>query len=134
METLQNGLQLVCLTLSSSPASGLSPTLQLTLLVNPATGNITGHGAQKMTVDGPSGDIPIQITSGHVLYSSILLNPNMVSLQGTGAISHPPDTLVIAVPFSAQFAVDNAWNGNGGWTLASQSHNDQKVQAVTCTS
>jgi len=98
-----------------------APIFHFSLLVNAVTGAVTGHGKLTQAVAPPLGDIPIVITSGQVHSTGFGSFTKVVSLKGDGFVSFPPPAIgSYLVPFDAGFAIDDAWDGVGGWIFGHQ--------------
>ncbi len=108
-----------------------APILHLNLMVNAVTGTITGHAQQTQAVAPPQGQIPIVITGGHIRFTGFGKYAKIVVLTGHGMITLPPPAIgTYLVPFHAEFAIDNQWNGIGGWTLGSTHINEVPIHVV----
>jgi hypothetical protein len=95
-----------------------APLLHFMLGVNAVTGQATGHAKQTQAVAAPYNDIPITIKAGHVQSTGLGKYTKVVWLAGEGFVSFPPPAIgSYLVPFTAHFAVDDHWNGVGGWSL-----------------
>jgi hypothetical protein len=115
------GLYLVNGTAGKVGTPGAS-ILHFSLLVNAVTGSVTGHARQTQAVQGPASDIPIVITHGHIQATGFGKYTKIVALYGNGMISLPPPAIgTFLVPFAASFAIDDKWDGEGGWTLGGHS-------------
>jgi hypothetical protein len=98
-----------------------APILHFSLLVNAVTGVVTGHARQTQAVDGPRSDISIGVTQGEVWPIGFGQYTKVVVLRGEGVVSVPPPGIgTYGLPFSAVFAVDDQWDGQGGWSLGGQ--------------
>ena len=95
-----------------------APILHFSLLVNAVTGDVTGHAEQTQAVAPPGNKITIGNITGHVRYTGLGKYTKRVSLEGSAIIPFPPPAIgSYVMPFTASFAIDNAWDGRGGWTL-----------------
>jgi len=107
-----------------------APLLHFSLLVDAPTGKVTGHAVQTQAVAPPSNEIKINDVTGMVRATGLGKLTKIVALQGTAYIPFPPPAIgESVVPFSAHFAVDEAWNGVGGWSLGSTSVEDVPVKS-----
>jgi len=108
-----------------------APLLHLHLMVNAVTGTVTGHADETQVTAPPLHDIPITITGGHVRHVTLGRYTKLVVLIGHGTVTlKPPAIGTVLVPFHAEFAVDNKWDGIGGWTLGSTHINDVPIHPV----
>ena len=111
------GLYKVDLTAGNEGTPG-APILHLSLLVNATNGQVTGQGKISQAVE--SGDVPISNISGLVTSTGFGEYTKVVSLKGEGFVSVPPPAIgSYLAPFTGHFAIDNDWNGKGGWQLGS---------------
>jgi hypothetical protein len=95
-----------------------APILQFSLLVNTTNGAVTGQAQLTQSIQGPLGDIHISHLTGQVRHTGFGEFTKIVALQGDALISFPPPAIGhYLAPFSAHFAVEDAWSGVGGWTL-----------------
>lgn len=95
-----------------------APLLKYSLLVNAVTGAITGQAVQTQALAAPYNEIHISNITGQVRATGLGSYTKVVTLTGSAVISFPPPAIgSYLAPFSAHIAVDNAWNGVGGWTL-----------------
>jgi hypothetical protein len=107
-----------------------APVLRFSLLVNAATGTVSGQARQTQAIPGPLGDVLIGNVTGQIRYTGLGQYTKIVSLTGSTVISVPPPAIgSYLAPFSAHFAIDDAWTGVGGWTLGDRSVDDIPVQA-----
>jgi hypothetical protein len=99
-----------------------APILTFSLLVNAATGKISGHASITQAVAPPNGNIQISNVTGQVRklgFGSGSIT-QLVSLEGTYEQAGPPPTEYIVLrQFRAHFATDAQWNGNGGFEYGS---------------
>jgi len=107
-----------------------APLLHFSLLVDAPTGKVTGHAVQTQAVAPPGNEIKINDISGMVRATGLGKLTKIVALEGSALISFPPPAIgSYLAPFSAHFAVDDAWNGVGGWTLGHTSVEDVPVKS-----
>jgi hypothetical protein len=107
-----------------------APTLHLSLLVNAVTGAVTGQGLQTQAVQPPGNNIPINDITGEVRYTGLGKFTKIVALRGNGYVTLPPPAIgTFLEPFTAHFAIDNAWTGTGGWTMGSEVVKDAPIHA-----
>jgi len=126
------GLYLVCGIAGNEGVPG-APLLHFSLLVNAATGAITGHATQTQAVAPPNDRIEISNVTGQLRHTGLGPYTQIVSLEGSAVISFPPPAIgSYLVPFRAAFAIDNQWNGRGGWTLGRTEVADVPVKSVEC--
>jgi hypothetical protein len=108
-----------------------APLLHLSLLVNAATGAITGHAEQTQAVPPPGNKIVISNVTGTLRYTGLGKYTKIVYLEGSAVISFPPPAIgSFLAPFDAHFAIDDAWEGTGGWTLGNTVVNNVPIKPV----
>jgi hypothetical protein len=123
------GLYLVNGVAGNQGASG-APLLHFSLLVNSVTGAITGHATQTQAVQPPGDRIVVGNVTGSLRSTGLGQYTQIVSLTGSAVVSFPPPAIgSYLAPFTAHFALDQRWNGVGGWTLGATNVNDVPVKA-----
>jgi hypothetical protein len=109
-----------------------APLLHFSLLVNAVTGAITGQAVQTQAVAPPGDKIVVSNITGTLRYAGLGPFTKLVHLEGHAVISFPPPAIgSYLAPFDAHFAINNEWNGVGGWTLGNTDVNDVPVRAVS---
>lgn len=107
-----------------------APLLHFSLLVNATTGAVTGHAQQTQAVPAPYNQINIGNITGQVHAAGLGKITKLVTLQGSAVISFPPPAIgSYLAPFTAHFAVDNEWDGQGGWTLGTHTVENVPVKS-----
>lgn len=110
-----------------------APLLHFQLLVNAATGAITGQAEQTQAVAGPASSITIPNVTGILHHTGLGKVTQVVALKGEAVITVPPPAIgAYLAPFNASFAIDNRWNGVGGWTLGNTKVEDVPVEEGDC--
>lgn len=108
-----------------------APLLQLSLLVNASTGSVTGQAEVTQAVKAPGDKVRISELTGRVQASGFGEYTKLVALQGTATIALPPPAIgSYQTPFSAHFAINDAWTGKGGWTLGHQTVDNVPIRAT----
>lgn len=108
------------------------PIVQFKLLVNEATGQINGQAqvTEQELVVLPDSEINIGNLTGHIQTTGFGSFTKQVFLSGDAVRNfRPPAIGSVLVPFQAQFVIDDAWDGVGGWTLGQQTVNNVSVHA-----
>jgi hypothetical protein len=128
----QVGLYRLCLQAGTGLAG--AKTLHLELLVNAATGTVTGAGSQTQAIAPPGGNIPINNITGVIHGAGFGPVTKLIGLKGEAYISLPPPAIgTFQMPFSAAFGVDNNWNGKGGWAIGPVDPSENvPVKSVNC--
>ena len=110
-----------------------SPILRFTLLVNEVSGQVCGHGqiTEQELLEIPNNEINIGNITGQIQGTGVGSFTRLVSLQGYADVRTlpPPKIGTFYKFFQAQFAIDGAWDGVGGWTLSSQTVDNVAVHA-----
>ena len=109
------------------------PILTFKLLVNETTGQVCGHAQiteQELLVI-PNGEINVGNVTGQIQGTGAGSFTRLVSLQGYADVRTlpPPEIGTFYKFFQAQFAIDDVWEGVGGWTLSSQTVDNVAVHA-----
>jgi hypothetical protein len=121
------GLYQLCLTAGTGKPG--APTLQLQLLVNAATGRITGQGVQTQAIAPPGNQINISNITGVMHSAGFGGITKLIALRGQAFISFPPPAIGSYIaPFEAAFATDNNFAGHGGWHLGTTVVGDAPVK------
>ncbi|MBN2528227.1 MAG: DUF1842 domain-containing protein [Deltaproteobacteria bacterium] len=99
-----------------------SPLLHLNLQVDPPTGWISGDGLQIQVTAPPFNEIKISNITGNIRRTSLGNYTRIVSLKGEAEVPFLGSTIGNTVTFfTAQFAINDSWTGDGGWTLGAHS-------------
>lgn len=110
-----------------------APRLHFQLLVNAVTGAITGQAEQTQALAPPHNSIVIRNVTGMLHHTGLGKFTQVVALKGEAVISVPPPAIGSYIaPFDASFALDNRWNGVGGWTLGNTKVEDVPVEEGDC--
>jgi len=106
--------------------------LRFALLVNDASGQISGQAQiQEQGVVGPNSETNIGNVTGHIQALDFGSITKLVALKGEAVVTLPPPVVLsIVQPFQAHFAIDDAWEGIGSWTLGSQTVSNVPVRAA----
>lgn len=94
-----------------------APILHFSLVVVAASGKVSGHATITQAIAPPYGIKEINNVTGRVRYTGFGQYTKIVSLKGTYDEPLPPPAIgSVAVPFEAHFAIDDSWNGRGGFS------------------
>ncbi len=122
------GLYIVDLLVGNAGTPG-APTLDLGLAVNASTGAVTGQGKIKQAVQSPGNEITVQHLTGQVHFTGLGKATKIVALHGEAIITPaPPLVMPYVLQISISLAVDNDWNGTGGWVLGGDQVSDLPVK------
>ncbi|GAB3401362.1 DUF1842 domain-containing protein [Massilia agilis] len=93
-----------------------APTLHFSLVVVSGSGKVSGHAMITQAVAPPNNEKVINNVTGQVHAAGLGPVTKLVALKGTYLDYLPPPAIgVVEVPFEAHFAIDDAWNGRGGF-------------------
>src|SRR5205085_760608 len=93
-----------------------APMLHFSLVVVSGTGMVSGHAMITQAVAPPNNEKIINNVTGQVHATGFGAVTKVVALKGTYLdYLQPPAIGVIEVPFEAHMAIDDAWNGKGGF-------------------
>jgi uncharacterized protein DUF1842 len=108
-----------------------APILHFSLVVNAATGAVSGQAQVTQAVAPPYGEINISNVTGQIHGAGLGPITQLVALQGQAFVSVPPPAIgSFLEPFQAHFAINGDWQGRGGWTLGKQTVNDVPVHTA----
>ena len=119
-----DALYIVNLNYNSGVVGGGS--MKMTVAVDPVRGSISG-GAEGTILEGTqhaptfkgSGD-------GHLYNTGFGENTKLGTISGRAVVSFPPPAIgSYEAPFTASFAVDNAWNGKGKFSVGPHTYECQ---------
>jgi hypothetical protein len=93
-----------------------APMLHFSLVVVSGSGMVSGHAMITQAVAPPNNEKIINNVTGQVHATGFGQVTKVVALKGTYLDYLPPPAIgVIEVPFEAHMAIDDAWNGKGGF-------------------
>jgi ABC-type Fe3+-hydroxamate transport system substrate-binding protein len=93
-----------------------APMLSFSLVVVSGSGKVSGHAMITQAIAPPNNEKTINNVTGQVHATGLGPVTKVVTLQGTYLDDLPPPAIgTIEVPFTAHFAIDDAWNGRGGF-------------------
>lgn len=112
-----------------------APILHFSLVVVAPTGKVSGHATITQAIAPPYGVKEINNVTGQVRYTGYGDVTKIVFLQGTYNEPLPGAAIgFIEVPFEAHFAINNEWNGRGGFSCGTLSVDNvpvRNLQTVT---
>ncbi|TDO77341.1 uncharacterized protein DUF1842 [Flavobacterium chryseum] len=93
-----------------------APIATFSLVVVPSQHTVSGTVVITQAVNGPDNHIVIPV-KGKIYATGFGQFTQIVSLQGQYVQSFPPPAIgSFLADFDAHFAIDNAWNGTGGFS------------------
>ncbi|MES2574657.1 MAG: DUF1842 domain-containing protein [Bacteroidota bacterium] len=109
-----------------------APIATFSLVVVPSQNSVTGTVVITQAVSGPDSHIVVQV-KGKIYAAGLGKFTQVVSLQGQYVHSFPPPAIgAFLADFDAHLAVDNAWNGTGGFSY--YQHNVENVPVAAINS
>jgi hypothetical protein len=93
-----------------------APMLHFSLVIVSGTGKVSGHAMITQAIAPPNNEKVINNITGQVHATGLGPVTKIVALKGTYLDYLPPPAIgVVEVPFEAHLAIDDAWNGRGGF-------------------
>ncbi|WP_337967433.1 DUF1842 domain-containing protein [uncultured Flavobacterium sp.] len=109
-----------------------APIAKFSLVVVPSQHSVTGTVVITQAIPGPDSHIVVQVT-GKIYGAGIGKVTQLVSLHGEYVHSAlPPKIGAFLAKFDAHLAIDNAWNGTGGFSY--YEHNIENVPVTAAKS
>ncbi|PAM94337.1 hypothetical protein B4N84_14820 [Flavobacterium sp. IR1] len=106
-----------------------APIATFSLVVVPSQNSVSGTVVITQAVNGPDSHIVVQV-KGKIYATGFGKYTKAVSLQGQYVQSFPPPAIgSFLADFDAHFAVDNEWNGTGGFSY--WRHNIENVPVAS---
>lgn len=107
-----------------------APIAAFSLVVVPSQNSVSGTVVITQAVSGPEGHIVIPVT-GKIYATGIGNYTKVVSLQGQYVQSVPPPAIgSFLADFNAHLAIDNEWNGKGGFSYWRHNIEDVAVKSA----
>lgn len=107
-----------------------APIAHFKLVVVPSKNSVTGTVEITQAIPGPDSNIVIKNVHGVIRATGYGSVTHVVSLEGE--YNHyltPPAIGVVREKFTAHLAIDNDWNGRGGFTYGNKSVDDVPVKS-----
>lgn len=109
-----------------------APVATFSLVVVPSQHSVSGTVVITQAISGPDSRIVVQVT-GKIYSTGLGQYTQVVSLQGQYVHSVPPPAIgSFLADFNAHLAIDNAWNGTGGFSY--YGHNVENVPVAAINS
>lgn len=107
-----------------------APIASFSLVVVPSQNSVTGTVVVTQAISGPDSHIVVQV-KGKIFASGLGQYTKLVSLQGQYVHSVPPPAIgSFLADFDAHLAIDNEWNGIGGFSYYQHNIENAPVKAV----
>jgi hypothetical protein len=108
-----------------------APMLHFSLIVVSTSGMVSGHAMITQAIAPPNNEKVINNVTGQVHATGLGPVSKVVSLKGTYLDYLPPPAIgVVEVPFEAHMAIDDAWNGKGGFRCGATYAENVPVKVV----
>ena len=106
-----------------------APICHFNLIVTPSTHHVSGTVIITQAIPGPNSKITVQV-SGRIYPTGYGKVTQVVSLLGEYVQTvNPPGIGAYLAKFEAHMAIDNEWNGKGGFSYAIHNITDVPVRA-----
>lgn len=107
-----------------------APVASFSLVVVPSQHSVSGTVVITQAVQGPDSHIVVPVT-GKIFATGIGNVTQVVGLRGQYVHSVPPPAIgSFLANFDAHLAIDNEWNGTGGFSYFGHNVEDVPVKAV----
>lgn len=108
-----------------------APTLHFSLVVVSGTGKVSGHAMITQAIAPPHNEKIINNVTGQIHATGLGPVTKIVALHGTYLDHLPPPAIgTIEIPFTAHFAIDDAWSGKGGFECGTTRVENVPVKTV----
>ena len=105
-----------------------APIMHFSLVVVPSTNSVGGTVQISQALAPPSGEIIVRNVTGTIRATGFGKVTKVVSLEGEYVQSVPPPAIgSYLAKFSAHMAIDNEWNGQGGFSFGNNDVEDVPV-------
>jgi len=107
-----------------------APISHFHLTVTPSTNSVSGIVEITQAIEGPESNIVIKNVTGSIRATGYGKVTKVVELSGEYMVSFPPPAIgSYLAKFSANMAIDDNWDGRGGFTYGQNEINDVPVIA-----
>jgi hypothetical protein len=108
-----------------------APMLHFSLVVVSGTGKAAGHAMITQAVAPPYNEKLVNNVTGQIHATGLGPVTKIVALRGTYMDQLPPPAIgTVEVPFTAHFAIDDSWNGKGGFECGPTRSENVPVKTV----
>ncbi|RCS26390.1 DUF1842 domain-containing protein [Polaribacter sp. WD7] len=105
-----------------------APIAHFSLVVVPASKSVSGVVQITQAIEGPESNIVVKNVVGQIRATGFGKVTKVVSLEGEYIVSVPPPAIgTYLSKFSAHLAIDNQWNGKGGFSYGNNDVEDVPV-------
>lgn len=106
-----------------------APICHFNLIVTPSTNHVSGTVVITQAIQGPESKITVQVT-GSIRKTGYGDITQVVAIQGEYMVSFPPPAIgAYIAKFDGNMAINNAWDGKGGFSYGNNSVEDVPVTA-----
>lgn len=107
-----------------------APIAHFSLVVVPSSNSVSGTVEITQAIEGPESNIIVRNVTGQIRATGYGKVTKVVSLEGEYLVSFPPPAIgSYLAKFSAHMAIDNDWNGKGGFTYGNSNVDDVSVKS-----
>lgn len=108
-----------------------APICRFSLVVTPAAHAVSGTVEITQAIEGPNSHIVVTNVKGTIRPTGLGQYTQVVALEGEYVFNFPPPAIgSILEKFSAHMAIDNSWNGQGGFSYGQNVVNDVPVRSI----
>jgi Domain of unknown function (DUF1842) len=109
-----------------------APIAHFSFVVVPSQGNVNGTVCITQSIAPPNGNIVIKNVSGKIRATGFGSITQIVYVTGTYLVTFPPPAIGCYIAnFDAHFAIDNKWNGKGGFSYGNNDVENVPVVKVS---
>ena len=107
-----------------------APIAHFSLVVVPGENSVSGTVEITQAIEGPTSNIIVHNVKGQIRATGFGKVTKVVNLEGDYIVSFPPPAIGSYIgKFSAHLAIDNDWNGQGGFTYDNTNIDDVPVKS-----
>ncbi len=107
-----------------------APVAHFSLVVVPSTNSVSGTVEITQAIAGPESNVVVSNVKGQIRATGYGKVTKVVSLEGEYLVSVPPPAIGSYLSkFTAHMAIDNNWNGQGGFSYGNNDVEDVPVKS-----
>lgn len=107
-----------------------APIAHFSLVVVPSTNSVSGTVEITQAIEGSGSNIVVNNVKGQIRATGYGKVTKVVSLEGEYVVSVPPPAIGSYLSkFTAHMAIDNDWNGQGGFSYGNNDVEDVPVKS-----